>query len=328
MRPLALGLTLALAVLAGGAHAQPSADAKAAFDKGKALYESGQAAAALPELERAVSLSGSPNARLLVARCLKDLGRRAEAYEVLRRTVRDAAALSAQDKKYQPTRDAAASLLAIIEPEIGKVVVVLPESMTGASVELAGRRLEATEIGVPLAVEPGGVAVTAELAGKGSSRRQVDVAAGATVTVVLDPGAKPPTSPGTPPKEERPTSPTRLDSGEPEQTGGGVRIAGFVIGGLGIAGLATFAATGALVLQRQSTLDEECGGRCADDTHADVISEGRTFQTIANVSLGVGAGLLTAGIFMVAFGGPESVEPTSATLHLGPTGARAVVPIW
>lgn len=321
--PLML-LPLMLFLVSADARAQPSEDARMAFEKGKQLYTAGDLNGALIELERAVELSQSPNARLLVGRCLKELGRKAEAFEVLRRTARDAAELAQHDPKYEQTRDAAASLLSAIEPDIGSVVVVLPPSLAGAVVRLGERTLDASQLGSPVAVEPGLVVATAELDGRVRAQKSDHVEGGATITVLLMPAVAGAQAGGSPGASAKPVpGPTRPTSG------GEVRIAGFVVGSLGLVGLTSFAVAGALVLESRSTLDDECGGHCPDDSHADLISEGRTLQTVANASLGVGAALLSAGVFMVAFGGPTDVAPaTTGHVSLSPNGALVVFPIW
>lgn len=327
MRPLfakVAGSVAALAVCFATftAAAQPSDEAKESFDKGKTLFEQKKYEDALPALQRATELTDSPNARLYVGRCLKELGRRAEAYEELRMAMSDAAKLADSDPKYAKTRDAAAAQVAILDREVGKVVVVVTEQRKGVVAKLAGRTLLGTELGVPRAVEPGAVVVQLEVDGKVVSEKTVDVGAGATVSVTLAPDGAAETKTG--PTDPDPKTGPKT---EPKTSGGGVRIAGFVVGGLGVGGLIGFGVAGGLALGKKGELDDACGdGACPDDSHQDTIDEGRTLSLAANVCLGVGAGLLTAGVFMIAFGGPTEEEPPKAAIIWDGTGVRAVVP--
>src|SRR5262245_18400906 len=70
-----LGLVaLALVAMAAPALAQPQAGsaetAAAEFDAAQKLYDAGRQAEALPRFRKALEASKSPNARLMVARCL------------------------------------------------------------------------------------------------------------------------------------------------------------------------------------------------------------------------------------------------------------------
>ncbi|NUP10924.1 MAG: hypothetical protein HOW73_33175 [Polyangiaceae bacterium] len=311
---------------------EPSPEARQAFDKGKSLFEARDYEHALPELQRAAELSSSPNAHLYVGRCLKELGRRAEAYEELRIAMKDAARLAASDKKYEKTRDAAAAQVAILEGEVGKVVVVVNGDRAGASVILSSpnatdRTLAPADIGIPRAVEPGAVRARVEADGKLLVEKRAESKAGATVTLVLDVTADGSADKGdvTDPKEASPKPSKPVGA----KTGGGIRIAGFVVGGVGIAGLATFGAMAGLALDRKNTLDEACGGtHCPPGEYDDVIDEGRTFQLAANVSLGVGAGLLAGSIFMIAFGGPKDADAEAepqVAISVDGTGVSATV---
>ena len=91
-------------------------------------------------------------------------------------------------------------------------------------------------------------------------------------------------------------------------TGGGARVAGFVVGALGLAAVGTFAVLGNMAGNRYDEVVAACRGRCQDRTHDDAIREGETWQLLANVSLGAGIGLSLIGVVMIAVGGPRVVE--------------------
>jgi hypothetical protein len=100
-----------------------------------------------------------------------------------------------------------------------------------------------------------------------------------------------------------------------------VRIAGFVVAGLGVAGMGAFVGAGLAARSKFSTVESECGNtRCTDPKYGDVIDGGKALQTIANVGLGVGIAGIVGGALMIALGGP-SKAPLPARLEVGPTGA-------
>ena len=57
------------------ALADESADAAKAFEEGRKKWEAKDPAGALPLFQKAAQQSGSPNARLYVARCLRETGK-------------------------------------------------------------------------------------------------------------------------------------------------------------------------------------------------------------------------------------------------------------
>src|SRR6185295_6729818 len=83
----ALGVALAIASAGVPAAAQKeppqTAAQKAQFKNAQRLFTKGDHAAALLEFKKIFEETGSPNARLYVARCLKELGRLPEAYDEL-----------------------------------------------------------------------------------------------------------------------------------------------------------------------------------------------------------------------------------------------------
>jgi hypothetical protein len=307
-------IAVAMVFLAQPAFAQ--ADAKAEFDDGQKLFDAGRQADALPHFRKAFAASKSPNARLMVARCLVALGKTAEAYEEMATTTREAAAKADSDPKYARTRDSAAAEMAVLERRIGKLVVALAEPGAGATVTLDGAPLTAERLGVPVAVQPGTMIVEATHAGDKPVRREVTVGAGETKTVAIAfsisaaPAVAPPIAaamPIAPPVEGK-------------AHGGGVRVVGYFVVGLGAAGMGAFAGAGLAAKSKFTTVQTECGGaRCTDPKYGPIIDSGKTLTTVANLGLGVGVAGLVGGALMIALGGPTKA-PVPATVEVGPTG--------
>lgn len=314
--PGAIGaVAVAIVFMAEPAFAEAAqADGRVDFKDGQKLFDAGRQADALPLFRKAFAASNSPNARLMIARCLIALGKTAEAYEEMATTTREATARADTDPKYARTRDAAAAEAALLERRIGKIVVALAEPGAGASVTLNGAPLGAERLGVPVAVQPGKMTVEATHAGDKPVRREITIGAGETRTVAIaftSASAVPAvtTMPDTPPVEGK-------------SQGGGVRIAGFIVAGLGAAGMGAFIGVGLAAKSKFATVERECGNvRCTDPKYSSVIDSGKTLQTIANASLGAGIAGIVGGALMIALGGP-SRAPLPAQLEVGPTGAR------
>lgn len=328
MRPwLASALVAFFAHLpaASAGEQMSAAKAKEEFAAVQALYRQNRCAEALPKLERLVGATDSPNARLYFARCLRQLGRLPEAYEAMTHAMRAADARASSDEHYAETRNAAAAERAALESKIARLVIAAAAAPEGLSVELNGATLALERLGETIAVEPGRIRVVASAPGHARFARELDLAAGASVTlaIALSPegarsapeaadrkGAQPRESPA------RPEGPAKPD-------GFGLRGWGFVTLGIGVAGMATFAIAGTMANKRFDSLSEECGGPCPESKRGDV-EGGQRLDTIANIGLGVGAAGIVAGTIMILVGGPKK-ERAASGLVLGPSRSGASV---
>lgn len=314
-------LTLAVAAVDAGAQTKEAASGKSSetaleqFKQAQSRYEAKDYAAALELARSALEGTGSPNARLYVARCLRELGRVAEAHAEMDRTLRDARDRAGKDEKYVPTRDAAAAELALLDQRVGKVIVALVDAPPDAKIEINGKPLESTRRGLPIAVTPGDVLVRATAVGASPVEKQQRIAAGETQTLTLvfreETAEAPPPAP--PPIE--PSKPVA-------KKGGTLRTVGYVTAGVGVVGLGLFAVTGSMASSKFSELEDECGGkRCTDPKYADTVDSGKRLETIANVSLVVGSVGLLAGGAMILFGGPSAERTGTAAFSASPSGA-------
>jgi hypothetical protein len=287
-----------------------------AFKTAQTSYEDKNYEAALTAAKKAVDLSGSPNARLYVARSLRELGKLAEAHAEMERTLKEARDLAdAKDTKYAATRDAAAAELALLDQKVAKIIVALADAPPNTSVTLNGTPLPAAKVGKPFAVEPGKITVRAQPADGAVVEKSVELAAGATETVTLVLGNDPSAVPDEP-VEPTPTAPT---DAAPNSKGGSLRTIGFITAGVGVVGIAVFAVAGSMSNSKFDEVESECGGqRCSDPKYADTIDSGKRFETIANVGLVVGGVGLLAGGAMILFGGPTAEKTGSASVDVRP----------
>lgn len=329
--PLSCAALLALALLgpARTALAEPPAPAavKAAkehFESAQALFDKKKYEAALVLFRQAYEESKSPNARLMIGRTLIALGRITEAHDELTATVAEAASRAESEPKYASARDAAAAELAPLEAKVGKLVVTFEAPHPGARVTVNGAAVPAARLGAPMAVLPGTVEIVAEGLGPEPVKRTETVVAGQTRTIVL--GAATPAKTGTPVVPPAVTiAPSAGPTAEPPAatTGGTVRTLGFVVTGIGVAGVVLFGVSAVTADGKLAQLQAECGGvRCTDPKYADVVDSGKTFDLLTNIGLGAGIAGLAAGTAMIVFGGPRKAVPAgSATIEITPTGA-------
>ncbi|MEJ7733910.1 MAG: hypothetical protein WKG00_32540, partial [Polyangiaceae bacterium] len=307
--------------------AQPASSGAAQreeFAAAQKLFDDKDYAGALPKFQKLVADTSSPNARLYVARCLRELGRLVEAYDQMSLTVKESMARAESEARYAQTRDAAASELVVLEARVGKLIVAITGS-EDAKVTVDGKELPRNKLGTPVTVAPGTVTVVATAPGSTGMREKAEVKAGETKTVALNLGTGTASSSAAPSGDgaarQTPDQPETPD--EPGATrGGGVRTAGFVTAGVGVAGMVLFAVSAIAADNEFSTLEEECHGqRCTEDKYADTVDSGKTWDMLANVGLVVGIVGISAGTGMILFGGPKPAEGGTA-LSVGPTGFR------
>jgi hypothetical protein len=292
--------------------------AKQNFDAAQALFDRKKYDAALALFRRVYDETKSPNARIMIGQSLLLLGRTAEAYDELAATMREAAAMAETAKKYERTRDAAASELAKLETRVGKLVITFVRGAEGARVSVNGAAVPADKLGKPMAVMPGDVRIVVEGLGASPSARTEPIKAGETKTIVL--GKE---TPSTAPAATASITASAAPSSAPVvATGGGVRTAGFVVAGLGVAGMALFGVGAALAQSKFDQLEKECGGvRCKDASYADVVDAGKMFDMLSTIGLGAGIAGITGGALMILLGGPKAAPAQTAAVELGPHGA-------
>jgi hypothetical protein len=304
-----------------------AAQAKQEFAAAQALYQQNRCSEALPKLERLVAATDSPNARLYVARCLRQLGRLPEAYDAMTQTLRAADARASTDEYYAETRNAAAAERAALESKIARLVLAAADPPEGLSIELNGAALALERLGETIAVEPGHVRVTASAPGRARFVRELDLKAGASVTVAIALGAQGAQGTQEPAgtrarAEPSPLAPETPARDEAKTGGFGLRGWGFVALGVGVAGMATFAVAGTMANKRFDSLNEDCGGGPCPASKRSDVEGGQRFDTIANVGLGVGAAGLVAGTILILVGGPNKHGAASGlVLSPGRSGA-------
>ncbi|HTQ05704.1 MAG TPA: hypothetical protein VMI54_17700 [Polyangiaceae bacterium] len=280
-------------------------DEKARFAEAVRLYKAGSFAAALPEFEALAAATGSPNAELYVGYCLNSLDRRADAHAAFERAARDAGS----EERYAETRGAALREIAELGLRLGTLVVSPLETPEGLVVTVDGVALEPAAFGSHRVLEPGDHHVEARAPGRVPALYDVHVDGGETKTVTVFF-----------PKHDAPPAPPPAPARDGAR--GGLRIGGFVAAGVGGVGLVTFAIGGLEAKSEHDRLAKECGTTpCVDAAHQREVDRGKSWQTVANAGLVVGAVGAAASVTLLYFGyrGAEasvalSPEPGGALL--------------
>jgi hypothetical protein len=280
------------------AAANTPKDDKARFSEAVRLYKAGEFAQALPAFEALASATGSANAELYVAYCLKGLGRHADAYVAFERAARDAGS----EERYAETRTAALEEVATLALQVGTLVVSPVETPEGLVVTVDGAVLDSAAFGSHRVLEPGEHHVEARATGRDPLVHDVHVASGETKTVTLY-------------FPERSAAASTPKTSSTDKPGAGLRTAGFVAAGVGGVGLVAFVVGGLEAKSAHDSLESQCGSTpCTDSAHQREADRGQSFQTVANVGLVVGAVGAATSAALLYFG----YRTTETTVALAP----------
>jgi len=303
-------LLLPAVAYAEGPGKDEKAGAQKTFEAGTKLYDAHRYKEALTALRASYEILRSPNSRLMIARCLRELGKNREAYLEF-----TAVADEAREKgdKYASTASAATEEGDEVKQRIGFVTVRVTGAQEGVTVTIGDQSIDAATIGAPVPADPATLVVTAK-ASDGSSAR-------ATVELNLVPPSKDEPPPAPPPAPEEPPKVVVDTSGK----GMPLRTWAYVAGGVGVLGVATFAVFGSMANSKYDELKNACPGGPCGPGHEDAISAGKTDQLIANIGLGVGIVGLGVGTALFLMGGKSSdAEATSAKTLRVNLGVRSV----
>ncbi len=317
-------LSLGLLVLAPNtSHAAGVSPAKATpvqreqaqsrFIKGRELYNRKKYDAALAELNASLDIVASPNTRLYIGRCLRDMGRTVAAYVELGRAAVEAKELVHEDARYEQAASAANDERAQLQPKLGFVEVSVTHPGESTTLRVAGDEVRRGGWAEPVPVVPGDVEVTVETPGQPPVTQTVAVRAGEHKQVAIDAAVE------TTPSAEAPAATTTIDSSGYSDARSLMRPLAFAAGGIAVAGLATFIVAGAMANGTHSDLEKACGNGPCPPGHEGDISSGRTQQTLANVGLGVFAVAAAASVTLFVLGTPKkstATRPASPTARL------------
>jgi len=276
--------------------------ARDAYGAGRTAFEAGDFGGALQHFQASYAYVNSPNSLLMVGNCQRELGQRAIAHGTYSEV--QALAEASGEDRYAAASESAAEKLAELDAQLATVQVTVEGSAEGAQLTVGDREIPAERWQSPIVVEPGVIRIVLS-EGERSADEVVELAAGGSTEVRI--GLPEPPPPLTTASVEVGDSP--LD----------YRTLAYVAGGIGVAGLLTFAITGAMSDSRFGDLEDGCDAqmRCPSGLK-DTADSGQTLQTVANVSLVIGALGAIAGVTFYVL----STDEQDAALSVGPAGAR------
>ncbi|MFT3769347.1 MAG: hypothetical protein QM820_28245 [Minicystis sp.] len=280
----------------------PSPQAEALFNEGRAALQKGDYATACPRFAESFDRSGALGPLLNLAECEERRGRLATALARWKQGV-----TRLEDKPKDSRLALARERVASLEKRAPRLSIAL-DAAAAAGV---GARLDDQPIktlpAADLPVDPGQHRISFTAPGHPEQSTTVTLAEGEKKSVTI----------GTfPEADARRTAP---------DGSGSRRVAGFVVGGIGVAGLAVFGITGALMFGKRATVREHCveaTKECNDATGLDAAAAGQTLGRVNAVALGLGLAGLGVGTILIATsrGGAGPVAAVSGAVLPGGGG--------
>jgi hypothetical protein len=305
---------------AGAAGVDPDAatpvqreQAQARFARGRQLFNERKFQEALGEFQGSHDIVASPNARLYMAHCYRELGKLVAAYEEFGRAATEAREHALGDPRYVKTAESSAHERDDLAPKLGFVTVTVQNATPATTLAIGGDEIKTAAWSEAAPVLPGTTDVVATTPGSAPVHVSVTVAAGEKKNVTLDAGASTPPEP--PPAA--PAVPLTPQDGEGGRST--MRTLAYVSGGVGVVGLATFTISGLMAKSTYDSLESQCHGPCTSNESSQV-SSGETKQTIANVGLVVGAIGVAAGVTLFVISAPPGKPDAPAAAVVGGPG--------
>ncbi|MBS2012249.1 MAG: tetratricopeptide repeat protein [Deltaproteobacteria bacterium] len=284
-RSIAAALVFLALTASSVAHADPAQggrDPEKLFAEGSSLIGQGRCAEALPMLEEAQRLDPGIGTQFNIAVCQEQLGRLGSAWRNFERVAELARASGKKQRE-----EAARAKLEELRPRVPRLVIRSEEPFD-VTVKVDGI-VVAKDAWAFVPVDPGRHHVDAIAPTKTPWSRDVEAPASAQPTEIVVP-------------KLGVVQETRVVTVEGSN---GRRTLGFVLGGIGIAGVAAAAVTGVMLLDAKSTADERCKPKCVDASGrfdqegADAVSRGETLLPINAVAWGIAIVGLGLGTFFV-----------------------------
>jgi hypothetical protein len=275
-------------------------------------------AGAADRFKRADSLYHAPTITLGLARAQAGLGKLVSAQELYSRVVHEPLPSNASTAVTKAVEDARHELEAL-SPRVPSVIINV-KGTDAPKVTLDGIDVPSAALGVKRPVDPGKHVIKATAAGFAPGEATVSLLEGKTesITIELKPGqgtSAPPvvvalpvgTPPPAKPAESTPalgdTSPAGPAPDHVEAKGSTQKTLGFVILGVGAAGLLVGGVTGGLALGKHGDIMKSCPeGHCPPDQKASIqpaIDSYNSMRTISTIGFIAGGALAATGVVLM-----------------------------
>ena len=299
--PIAWSIAATLALSAPLASAQDqAATAEALFREARELSAHGQYAEACPKFAASQKLDPGYGTLYNLGECLTHEGKTASAWAAFH----EAAALA--KSAGQADREAkAARSIAALESKLERIIISVAAPPPGLVVKRSGITIDAAAWGSALPVDPGKHLIEASAPGKKPFSIEVTTA-----------GPSKPVTVEIPALVDAPVEPTSIAApppvAPPADSGASRRVAAYVTGGVGVAGIVIGAVMGSMA---KSKWNEAQTQHCRTSTLCDadgvsLVSSAQSGATVSTISFIAGGTLLATGVVLFATALPKSPAKT------------------
>jgi tetratricopeptide (TPR) repeat protein len=303
----AAGGVSALALILGTsmpAAAQPASSngkvaAEALFEQGRSLMAENKFADACPRFADSQKLDPSPGTLLNLANCYEKLGRTATAWATYREAASAANAANRADYVASAQRHADA-----LAPKLAKLTATVAQPVDGLQVRRDGVEVLRAEWGVPIPIDSGTHTIDASAPGFKPWSQNVDVTqdgAQVNVTVPALEAAPPSATPVPAPTPAPAPAPTPAPAPPPDTSrGSGQRVAGLIVGGVGVLGLGASGLFAILAKNKYNDSLQNCPSNpnVCTQTGVNQRNDALTDGNVASIAFGVGAAALVGGVVL------------------------------
>jgi hypothetical protein len=311
---LLLGITSVALACPASADATDAAAAEALFREGRKAADSGDHRTACHKFRESNRLDPALGTRFNIADCEEKQGKLATAWTLFKEV---GERLPASDDRRSIARQRAERL----EPRIPRLSLELsPSAPASCRVFRDAVELGNASLGVALPLDPGQHEIVVRAPERKERRYSVTLAEADTQTLQVEPGAPLPRAA----RAKRPVTVAEAESGS------GARTAGYIVGGAGLVGLGVGAVAGLIVLDRKSTVDDNCSSsKQCTQAGFDAAESGRTWGTISTIGLAAGVFGVGLGTYLVLSSSSEEKPATTLTARTSASGGEAVLTtVW
>lgn len=311
---LATGFVFALATAgSSAAFAEPAnkhdaAAAQTLFNDARVLMKAGNYPEACPKLEESLRLDDGIGTKFNLADCHEHVGKLATAWAEFV----DAAAES--KRQNQTAREKVARQRAdALESRLPRLELVVTDAASGTEIRRDGVVVGSAAWGTSIPVDPGAHTIVATAPGKDRWEGTVTAIESTTATLTVprlvdtQVAVAPP-----PPAASTTTTATVFTPVVDESRGRSQRTAGWIVAGVGVAGLAVGGVFGLKSMGAKSDSRDHCVGNACDATGVASRDDARSFGNVATIATIAGGALLVGGLVTVLTAPSTTSEKRSA----------------
>lgn len=337
---------LALALASNVAFADPPAKsandpaaAQSLFYEARTLMGKNRYAEACPKLEESMRLDPGIGTQFNLADCNEHIGKIASAWASFLEVAAQAKAAN-QGEREKVARKRAQAL----EGKLPKLLIEVPSSLPGLEVKRDGTLVGGASYGTAIPVDPGSHKISATAPGKLPWETQVQTSEGKTARVSIPrdlpnapvAAAPAPAVPIGPPAQPAPAAPPPPPSGVTsssfttesfpspvtEERGSTQRTLGWIVTGLGAAGLGVGGAFGISSISNRDEARQYCTGDVCNAQGVELRGDAIRDGNVATVAMIAGGATLAGGLLLVLTAPKGPSKEDTAKIRATPSVAH------